>query len=156
AFLLRMSVTVTVTCGLLMNFVSLAAIISWIWIGVIPLTLTSLIRGSEIFPSVRTTTVCERSGSFHTLMCRVSDSPTTYPDGSGTAGATTSGFLSAGLSAAFSGAFSGALSAALSSLFAASSALGLSVASAGFALALALCVCANADVAIQLNTVMIT
>ena len=89
-----------------------------------PLTLTSLISGREIFPSVRTTTVCESSGSFQTLMCSTSDSPTTYPGGTTTAG----------------GAFSAVLSTALSAGFATSAALGLSAVSDGFRLAV--CVCA--------------
>src|SRR5215469_6622842 len=59
-----------------------------------PATLTSLIKGSEMLPSVRTTTVCETSGSFQTVTRSTSDSPTMYSEG------TTSGSLvSAGLSA---------------------------------------------------------
>src|SRR3954468_11185970 len=51
-----------------------------------PLTFTSLINGSEMFPSVRTTTVWETSGSFQTFTRITSESPTTYPDGTTSAG----------------------------------------------------------------------
>src|SRR5258708_2696997 len=69
--------------------------------GVMPATLTSLMSGREMLPSVRTTTVCETSGSFHTLTRMTSDSPTIYPCG------TTSGvFVSA--AAALGGALSAA------------------------------------------------
>src|SRR5258708_6002001 len=68
--------------------------------GVMPATLTSLMSGREMLPSVRTTTVCETSGSFHTLTRMTSDSPTMYPCG------TTSGvFVSAALGGALSAAF---------------------------------------------------
>src|SRR5262249_16957488 len=53
----------------------------WICSGVNPLTLTSLIRGNEMLPSGRTATVWVTSGSFHTLMCRTSESPTRYSGG---------------------------------------------------------------------------
>src|ERR1041385_1356971 len=56
-----------------------------------PLTFTSLINGSEMFPSVLTTTVWETSGSFHTLTRITSESPTIYPRGTSTAGLASAG-----------------------------------------------------------------
>src|ERR1041385_6105255 len=51
-----------------------------------PLTFTSLINGSEMFPSVLTTAVWETSGSFQTLTRITSESPTIYPGGTSTGG----------------------------------------------------------------------
>src|SRR5262249_27792029 len=80
-------------CGLLRKPLSFSATRFWICSGVIPLTLTSLINGREMLPSVRTTTVWETSGSFQTLTWMTSESPTIYPDGTATAGfGTSAGF----------------------------------------------------------------
>src|SRR5215467_8026266 len=93
ARLLRISMTVTVTCGLVRKPLSFSATRSWICSGVIPLTFTSLISGSEMFPSVRTTTVCETSGSFQTVTRITSESPTMYPGGTDSGGFTSAAVL---------------------------------------------------------------
>src|SRR5690348_3133813 len=70
--------TLTVTCGTFTNGLSFWTNRSCSWIGVKPTTFNSLTSGTVIFPSGRTTTIPESSGSLHTVIASTSRSPMTY------------------------------------------------------------------------------
>src|SRR6266700_767208 len=70
--------------------------------GVRPLAGKSPMRGKEILPSGRTSTLLEISGSFHTFTTRRSSGPITYSSGA-------DGGCAAGVDFAFDGLEDGAL-----------------------------------------------
>ena len=76
-----------------MNFLRPSEMLVCNCIGVVPAACTSFSRGREIFPSGRTGTEREMSGSFQTLISSTSSGPITYSVSAAGAMASETGFF---------------------------------------------------------------